>query len=661
MTEEIRVLVGSPVREPVEVLREFLRSLEELDTSGLSVDVVLIDDNDDRQASATLAEWAGNDCHRIVVKPVRSGKSYVRDEVTHRWDEELIWRVAELKDAILETARDHRYDYVFLVDADLVLRRPTLQHLIRCHRDVISEIFWTRWQPDSQSLPQVWVTDQYQLYFSPRNVRLSDAERAKRTEDFLSRLQYPGQYRVGGLGACTLISRNALDRGVSFHEVYNLPWWGEDRHFCIRAAAAGLELFVDTQYPAYHIYRTAELAGVTRFRENGVMLDSVIDVSARALESIGSLDYRTVTGREGVEFMTPELAAQVEADAPKLRQQVLETKLDVRATVTGVKLEEDDRPSGVVTVTCRVERAGVRAGRPFKDASLVRLSLKRSGERWLVAGLQPGTVRAWPEPDHPSRPVLPPAPLIRRRNHRLTLGMLTRNEAGRYLAAVLKQAAEFVDDAVIVDDASDDDTVEVCRNSLKGLPLTIHVNHKSGFSNEPTVRQQLWRLIESTDPEWVLILDADEMFEDRAVEVIRSLIEDTTTYSYCFRLYDFWDQNHYREDQYWRAHLSYRPFMVRYVRGFPYEWNTTAQHCGRFPRNILDLPYKASDLRVKHLGWATPEDRQRKYLRYKELDPGAQYGIKAQYDSILDTNPRLLEWVERDGSVPQAETDAGLA
>ena len=30
--------------------------------------------------------------------------------------------------------------------------------------------------------------------------------------------------------------------------------FGEDRHFCIRAAALGLSLYVDTHYPAYHIY-----------------------------------------------------------------------------------------------------------------------------------------------------------------------------------------------------------------------------------------------------------------------------------------------------------------------------------------------------------------------------------------------------------------------
>src|SRR5690606_16148011 len=54
---------------------------------------------------------------------------------------------------------------------------------------------------------------------------------------------------------------------VSFSEIKNLSFWGEDRHFCIRAAALGLSLYVDTNYPAYHIYRESDLEGVWKYKE----------------------------------------------------------------------------------------------------------------------------------------------------------------------------------------------------------------------------------------------------------------------------------------------------------------------------------------------------------------------------------------------------------
>ncbi|MFZ5897688.1 MAG: glycosyl transferase, partial [Bacillota bacterium] len=96
----------------------------------------------------------------------------------------------------------------------------------------------------------------------------------------------------------------------------------------------------------------------------------------------------------------------------------------------------------------------------------------------------------------------------------------------------------------------------------------------------------------------------------------------------------------------WKAHLRYSPFLVRYQPHFPYQWQETPLHCGRFPKNIVLLPTAASDLRVKHLGWASREDRLNKYRRYMESDPHGRYGDLGQYRSILDQKPRLRKWLE---------------
>ncbi|RBN36101.1 glycosyl transferase, partial [Priestia megaterium] len=66
---------------------------------------------------------------------------------------------------------------------------------------------------------------------------------------------------------CTLISQKALQKGINFSKISNLTFWGEDRHFCIRAAALGLSLYVDTHYPAYHIYRDTDIKGGQEFLE----------------------------------------------------------------------------------------------------------------------------------------------------------------------------------------------------------------------------------------------------------------------------------------------------------------------------------------------------------------------------------------------------------
>jgi hypothetical protein len=300
-----------------------------------------------------------------------------------------------------------------------------------------------------------------------------------------------------------------MERGISFAEIFNLDLIGEDRHFCIRAAALGLELYADTCYPPYHIYRESELQGLARHKE-------LYDYAQRQ-----------------------------------------------------------------------------------------------------------------------------PTP-------KLTLAMLVRNEANRYLTQVLTHASQYIDEAVILDDASEDDTVAVCQQCLKNVPTAIYSNKKAGFHNEITLRKQLWTLTLDTKPDWILMLDADEIFEDRMIETVPHLLRNPLVDVYYFRLYDMWSSTQYREDGYWQAHRHYRPFLLRYRKDINYVWQETPQHCGRLPINVTELPGLRCSLRIRHLGWSKAEDRLQKYYRYKQLDPQGQYGIREQYLSILDPKPNLIPWMETE-------------
>lgn len=498
-----KVMIASPVRQKDAILREFLWSLDQLDTSGLEIRYVFIDDNE--TPSPLLAEFAakhGEDAQ--IVRGSPTGE-YHCNEQTHLWQEDLIWKVAGYKDQLITIAKESACDFLFLVDSDLVLPPETLAHLISLDKDIVSTVFWTKWAPELAALPQVWLRGQYEMCRKQRGEVLGPEEAAVRQHEFLAMLRTPGTYKVGGLGACTLISRKALTAGVAFAEIYNSELIGEDRHFCLRAAALGFELFADTHCEPFHLYR--------------------------------------------------------DSDLPELHQYKL---------------------------------------RHF------------------------GAYR-------------PPKP-------RLTLAMLVKNEAGRYLEQVLEHAARYVDRAVILDDASTDDTVAICEKCLAGIEHIIVTNPSPLFANEIVLRRQLWDLAAAGKPDWVLILDADEIFEDAIIRHIRELIANPYVDVYNFRLYDMWAENRFREDGCWQAHQFYRPFLVRYRPGFPYEWQETPQHCGRFPRNIAGLRSANSPVRLKHLGWMKPADRLAKYLRYKQLDPQYKYGIKEQYLSILDPLPTLRPW-----------------
>lgn len=274
-TEQIfqkqRVLIGTPIKQKPAILKEFLTSLEELDHNTHDAHYMFIDDNDNAESSQILLEFAQRNSPNCIVirnSTEQQHEQYICNETTHYWRESIIWKVAAFKDFILEYGLTCNYDYVFLVDSDIVLYPQTIDQLILDNKDVISEIFWTSWIPESHKQPQVWMSDVYTQYEVKSNEQLSDDEKNKRYWDFIQIMATPGVYEIGGLGACTLISKAALIKGVNFKKIKNLTFWGEDRHFCIRAGALGIPMFVDTHYPAYHIYRETYLEGVATFKEN---------------------------------------------------------------------------------------------------------------------------------------------------------------------------------------------------------------------------------------------------------------------------------------------------------------------------------------------------------------------------------------------------------
>lgn len=258
-----RILIGCPVHQKPSILREFIESLVSLNRNGLEVDFLFIDDNVSLKSKNFLRGFKLSGSKTIIIES-KNKSDYICTEETHNWNNRLIWKVAGFKNYIISYCLENGYDYLFLIDSDILLHPDTLLHLINQDKDIISEIFWTRWTSKSPELPQVWLYDQYKLYETDDNFTVEEVY--PRVSDFIKKLRSPGVYRVGGLGACTLISRKAMDKGVSFSKIYNISFWGEDRHFCIRAAALGFELYVDTNYPAYHIYRESELKGVPEFK-----------------------------------------------------------------------------------------------------------------------------------------------------------------------------------------------------------------------------------------------------------------------------------------------------------------------------------------------------------------------------------------------------------
>lgn len=260
-----KVLIASPVNQSPAILRKFALSLLNLDVTAMEASFLFIDDNSDSESREVLSQLSKMLPCRIILSQEPS-EAY-RTEMKHSWNVQLIRKVSHFRDQILQYAGEKGYDYLLLIDSDLLLHPLTLSHLVNRKKDILSEIYWTAWVPGGPLFPQVWLYDNYTQYDSTEYDKASSSFIKQKIKDFHQSLLVPGVYKVGGLGGCTLLSEKVLKSNVSFKRVPNLSFTGEDRHFCVRAAVAGFDLYVDTCYPACHVYRLSDLPEAEVFME----------------------------------------------------------------------------------------------------------------------------------------------------------------------------------------------------------------------------------------------------------------------------------------------------------------------------------------------------------------------------------------------------------
>ena len=183
---------------------------------------------------------------------------------------------------------------------------------------------------------------------------------------------------------------------------------------------------------------------------------------------------------------------------------------------------------------------------------------------------------------------------------RVTLSMIVKNES-KYLRGCLDSVFDAVDEIIIADTGSDDDTVAIAEEYGARV---FHFPWQNDFSLARNFA------LEKSTGDWVLYLDADERLTPESVQELRRLTkaDEHCGYEVTLRSVD---------------ELGGRPNIMRYIRLFR---NLPGVHfTGRIHEQILDslsqLGYtiKPSGIEILHLGYNVQEDQLKEKAR-RNLD-----------------------------------------
>ena len=222
-----RVLITAPLRQEPDVFEAYQEGLDRLEIP------------EDTEVSRFFVV---NDCDEVIPHirnaeyiVADTGETYQKTSNDHLWTMDLMWKMGELRNRTIREMLDGGFDYWLSIDTDIVVAPETLKTLMDADKDIVSEIFWTQ-APNGKYWCNAWMVDQ--------SMGMPEEWRK------------PGLYRCGMTGALTLVKRKVFEAGVDYSRIPNIntALRGEDRHFCVRAACAGFELWIDSHCPARHLY-----------------------------------------------------------------------------------------------------------------------------------------------------------------------------------------------------------------------------------------------------------------------------------------------------------------------------------------------------------------------------------------------------------------------
>ena len=250
--------------------------------------------------------------------------------------------------------------------------------------------------------------------------------------------------------------------------------------------------------------------------------------------------------------------------------------------------------------------------------------------------------------------------------YNLIAGITTKNEEW-IIDKTLNAVTQFCDKVVVYDDGSEDKTEEICKSYDK-VVWKVRAPHDPLIREEAKQRLELINILGNYDPDYVLLLDADEIPTPSIVAFMDNINEDVNLLR--ARMINLWgNESKYRVDSYrtkFGTKVNWDPFapnawtkypLLKYDKNITYTYNLNVQKggCSQYhpaPGNSPQPVENQEDFYIMHYGKVAPDFLNQNRLKfYAEIEAKDGRG----------TFEQRLEWHQEHNrleTLKTRETDA---
>ncbi|MFT4468516.1 glycosyltransferase family A protein [Arthrobacter sulfonylureivorans] len=216
----------------------------------------------------------------------------------------------------------------------------------------------------------------------------------------------------------------------------------------------------------------------------------------------------------------------------------------------------------------------------------------------------------------------------------------------RYLPGWIDAIGRHVDDVIVLDDGSTDESLEILASS-DCITEIIRINPEEKTEwNEPRNRELLVSAGQALGATWFVAYDADERPDARLWKEWQRLTEEADVagaIGISQPLRELWDRpDQYRSDGIWGRK---RKISIFQNIGPDHQFDPAQWHGEWYPAQFLGTDsFLMSDLNLYHLKMLRAADREQRMMRYLQLDPNREFQ-EAGYEYLVDEAGITLETI----------------